>query len=477
MFKELIDTVEELEGALLLLQGTATEEAESQASQTLQEVASSIFKALHSLPASEVDARPSVGFFVKAYVDPKGELFLRGRWEIDSAIVRCVEAPRGGLLVVGIPGQPSARIRALVEDRIRRRVGDHAVLHASARETTEGNAFVVLLGHVAGHRAPDAVDGEASPGRLDELLRDEDVERYIYQGSPPNLSAKDTLWQYGLAVFNEGRRTYLPTLAGMIAFAGRPWLQGLAFEIKTSAERRSFGGLALRELCERAIRYIMRIDERLDPETLRQMLVAAVVHRSWRPEDQRRPIRVEVGARAVTVRFPGAYRAGWTRNELLLHLVRRNRALGWDAPGGDTSPFRVTGTGDETVYTLERSPAPVQARTSAHRAPQPAPPPATAAPPRPPVPGVPTVRAAETTKEDNTEVDLGAFIDEVLVVDEGATLDNPVLWEAFTAWCGRTGTAEVSQRWLSLRLKARGFAQAPGRTDGVRRWQGFRLRD
>ena len=435
---------------------------------------------------------------------PSLALYPRSRWELDTALSRCAAHPHGGLLVIASsPVVDRKQLCGLVSARLRRRLGDDAGLAAHLSETERhGLALALIVGHVPGHRAPDRVDAEPMPGSTDRFVSDEDVRRFIYAGSPQALSAEDTLARYGLTTYDRTRKCRAPTLAAQVAFSDRPGLKGLAFEVTTGRATRPIRGLPLRRLCDEVIERVQGEDPRVDSATLRQMLLYAVVQRSWRADVRDEPMEVDVGA-SICVRFPETSPGGWVRNELLLQLVRRNGALGWDGAVTGFDHRSSSGAGGRTELVLKRrgpvrteppkattqqrpkAAQPVVSQTPARSGPAPTKMPVSKpVTPKAEVPaGRPTGAPPAPSSPRSLPVitsygpEMKAFLDDVMVLDDGALIDNPVLSDAFTAWCRQHGANEVpSQRWLALHLKAYGFQQAPGRTAGVRRWRGLRLR-
>lgn len=486
-FKKLIEDAEEtLQDATLLL-SLAQAEAEAEEDEQADETHETI-QDLRKRVMARLDRPPGEAFSLLLHLTPTRALYPRTRWALDTALSRCAAHPQGGLLVVACsPVLDRAQICALVEARARSRLGADALRDAHLSETSrEGLALTLLVGHVPGHRVPDLVDAEPQATSTDQLLNDEDVSRFVYTGSPRDLSAEDTLLRYGLTAYDRNRRGRAPTLAAQIAFAGRPGLRGLAFEVTTGRTTRPIRDLPLRRLCDRVIELVQAEDSRVDPSTLRQMLLYAVVQRSWRADVRDAPMEVDVGA-SIDVRFPGSATTGWIRNELLLQLVRRNTALGWDAAAVG---FDHRSAGGRTTLSLKRrTPTrPVAAKVAKGKAADKARPAAAAparsrpAPSRPKTP-TPTPGASGESPPRTLPVitsygpEMKAFLDEVMVLDPNALIDNPELSGAFATWCRQHGAVDVpSQRWLALRLKAYGFRQAPGRTAGVRRWRGLRLR-
>lgn len=79
------------------------------------------------------------------------------------------------------------------------------------------------------------------------------------------------------------------------------------------------------------------------------------------------------------------------------------------------------------------------------------------------------------TEVYRTEMDvLGAFLDECCTVGSTLNAESGALYDAYTAWCARTGERAASKRAIGLRLQERGFEPFRG-TGGVRRWRGLWL--
>lgn len=68
---------------------------------------------------------------------------------------------------------------------------------------------------------------------------------------------------------------------------------------------------------------------------------------------------------------------------------------------------------------------------------------------------------------------LAAFLEECIVVHEGAQATAADLYETYSGWCTENGEKPASKRGFGLQLKARGFQQ--GRTGSTRFWIGVGL--
>ena len=71
---------------------------------------------------------------------------------------------------------------------------------------------------------------------------------------------------------------------------------------------------------------------------------------------------------------------------------------------------------------------------------------------------------------------IGAFLEEICLIDQRMTASAGDLYRAYTTWCDATGEYARSQRDFGIRLAERGFTQTRG-TGGVRRWRGVGLRE
>lgn len=500
MFRRLTELADEVEQDLLLVKLALAaeiereeeeEERENAGRRTLRNVADRVFTGLQQMKETTPGARPGTGYTIELHLDPQGAPYPRSSLELDQAISRCAAHERGGLLAVGCPATPPDRdrLRALVEARVARRLGEGAIVEIGIQETTEeGPAVLVILRHNPAHRPPDEADSGTVDAAIAQLDDDADVEAYVYRRSPPSLPARKTLIEYGLIVRDAPTGRLKPTLAGQIAFAGQPGVRGLAFLVHTDTWSRTVGGLPLRQLCDEVIEIAQGTDATIDADILRQLLLYAVVHRSWR--DPSVPMGLGIDPRHLTLIFPGELHPGWVRNELLLRLVRRNRSLGWRDGVVDGARQLAAGTlgSVSSRFVAQESSLVLVRRVAPRPVPPPARPVATAAPPTaprptaprpPPVPPSPRAAAVPSPLPVVTRYgpDVRAFVGEVFAIEPDGLLDNPVLYERFATWAHHHGADTVpTQRWLAMRMKALGFHQAPSRTQGIRRWMGLRLR-
>jgi putative DNA primase/helicase len=81
-------------------------------------------------------------------------------------------------------------------------------------------------------------------------------------------------------------------------------------------------------------------------------------------------------------------------------------------------------------------------------------------------------KATHTYRAEMDE--LGKFLQDKCVVENGATVPAGELYQAYEGWCHQSGEKALTKTALGLRLTERGFA--PDRTNSTRFWVGLRFR-
>jgi putative DNA primase/helicase len=81
---------------------------------------------------------------------------------------------------------------------------------------------------------------------------------------------------------------------------------------------------------------------------------------------------------------------------------------------------------------------------------------------------------AATNVYRNTEDVLGQFLDDCTTKDPASTVVSATLYEAYAAWCARSGEEPIKKNAFASRLAGRGMETARG-GHGIRKWRGLKL--
>jgi putative DNA primase/helicase len=84
-----------------------------------------------------------------------------------------------------------------------------------------------------------------------------------------------------------------------------------------------------------------------------------------------------------------------------------------------------------------------------------------------------TVKIATEGYRNEMDV-VGAFMEECCEVEERANVLTASLFDAYVAWCKRSGEEPSSKKAFGIRMEERGFTPGKG-TAGIRIWKGLRL--
>jgi putative DNA primase/helicase len=90
------------------------------------------------------------------------------------------------------------------------------------------------------------------------------------------------------------------------------------------------------------------------------------------------------------------------------------------------------------------------------------------------LPAPEAVRLATAAYKNESDI-IGAFLDDACTLDPNANVLVASLYDAYVAWCQRSGEREWSKKAFGIAMQERGFEQHKG-THGIRLWIGLSLK-